>query len=131
MCNDTVKLSPAEQALSSLKRMCDPTPRAGQGMVQFARGVKEERDFAEKLFVARDAETAPCCRSCCQRSRRCRRTRTARPSPPFIVMEKGEAPGGWRRRAKPDMFQSTVVRAPSPLPVRLTPCIHPAYDSVA
>lgn len=94
-------------------------------MVQFARDLRDDRDYAIKLFVSRkafDAETAlygdavlqellPKIEAMTDNERGSEGDAHGTPLPPFIIMEKGEALDEWSRRAKPDMFQSVAVRS--------------------
>eukprot|EP00892_Ulva_mutabilis_P008922 jgi/Ulvmu1/6401/UM003_0029.1 len=97
----------------------------GQGMVQFARDLRDDREYAIKLFVSRkafDSETVlygdevlrellPKIEVMSDNEGGQEGDAHNTPLPPFIVMEKGEALDEWSRRAKPDMFQSVAMLA--------------------
>ena len=114
-------MRPMHETQCLTMRLC-----AGQGVVQFARDVRDEREYAIKLFVSRkafDSETAlygdevlrellPKIEVMTDNERSVEGDAHNIALPPFIVMEKGEALDEWSRRAKPDMFQSVAVRVP-------------------
>lgn len=98
--------------------------RAGQGIVQFARGVTDGLDYALKFFISKSAFDAegelyrdpvlgpllPKIEGLSGNEGGEVGDAHGTPLPPFIAMEKGEALDEWSRRAKPDLFQSVAVR---------------------
>lgn len=104
---------------------CLALMHAGQGIVQFARGVSDGLDYALKFFVSKTAFDAegelyrdavlgpllPKIEGVSGNEGGEEGDAHGTPLPPFIAMEKGEALDEWSRRAKPDLFHSVAVRA--------------------
>jgi hypothetical protein len=100
---------------------------AGQGVVQFARGITDQLDYAVKFFVSKRAfdeegdfykssplgPLLPKCLALCGNEDGKETDAHGIPLPPLLIMERGEALDEWNRRAKPDNFQAVAV-CPSP-----------------
>lgn len=96
-------------------------------MVQFARGMTDQLDYAIKFFVSKKAfdeegdfyknsplgSLLPKCLALCPNDDNMETDAHNIPLPSFLIMEKGESLDEWSRRAKPDNFQAVAVRPPS------------------
>lgn len=99
-------------------------PRAGQGVVQFARGAFNGREYAVKFCVIpsvftleRSLYSDPALRSIlpniadvCPNDSGAVTDPTGNPVPPFIIMERGEALDEWSVRARPDVRAAAQAR---------------------
>lgn len=92
-------------------------------MVQFARGVTDQLDYAIKFFVSKKAFMEegdfykdsplglllPKCLALCSNDDMAETDAHGIGLPPFLIMEKGESLDEWSRRAKPDNFHAVAV----------------------
>jgi ABC-type Zn uptake system ZnuABC Zn-binding protein ZnuA len=105
---------------------------AGQAVVQFARNVLDQREYALKVFAvahAFEAEAAmyndetissflPRVEAMHDGTDASVADPKGRPLCPCIVMEKGESLNEWSARAEPDLFMSIAVRCGSLVTLR-------------
>lgn len=100
--------------------------RAGQGVVAFAQGARDDLAYALKFFVHRPSFLAErdtyrsralgvllpkvYCEYDPEESPGMLTDGAGRPLPACLVMERGEGLADWSRRARPDIFQSVAVR---------------------
>jgi hypothetical protein len=99
---------------------------AGQGVVQFVKGLTGNLDYAVKFFVSKQAfdeegdfynksplaTLLPKCLALCSNDDGTVTDAHGIPLPPMIIMERGEALDEWSRRAKPDNFAAVAVCLP-------------------
>ena len=101
--------------------------RAGQAVVQFARGTRDQGQYALKFFVLPEdyrAEVAmyrnaplgrllPRLESCIENCDGALVDPSGHRLPPCIIMERGESLDEWSNRRRPDMWAAMPVRRPS------------------
>lgn len=125
----------------------DAPPCAGQGVVQFARGAFNQRDYAVKfcvipavfaversLYGDRALQSIlPNIADVCDNEDGAITDPRGNPVPPFIVMERGEALDEWAARVRPDVAAVAQARIPTPSHCHTSPghTLHPCHPPAA